>query len=268
MNKAHPTGYTFKITDYHNGKKEITLYDKPQAIGFKRKHTPERSGSMASNEDNLKRARKNVYQLVDSNLTPYTKFITLTYADNMEDYDKLAKDFKVFIRHLKRKGIEFPYLWVVEKQKRGALHVHCLAFTDEYIPHDRIAKAWPHGFVKINAEWKKVDHKAAYVAKYIQKDTVPPEKKAYRTSKNIKRPTSKVGQGSFQDALPQAQLKGYKRTDKVKYSIPSYQDTVNVYTGELEQKKLFATVHKFEKTKYKAITEWEKELSPHLVRKK
>ena len=256
--KDHANAYSYRIKDLRNGTIQVTTYDIPQMVGFKRKHTPERrENRMTANEQNAKRARRNVFELTEANLTPYTKFITLTYAEPQFDYDVLAKHWKSFIRHLDRKGYQFPYLWVIEKHdsektaenRRGSLHIHALAFTDKYIPHKTLAKAWPHGHVKINAKFQEVDHKASYVAKYIQKESMPPDKKAYRTSKDIKRPTTRVGLGGFSDAVRGASLKGYMRTAEFTYSIPTKDTLVKWKTGEVVPafEGAGATVHTFKR---------------------
>lgn len=53
-------------------------------------------------------------------------FMTLTYADNMTDPDKLYKDFDVFFKRLKYslKDHKLEYVAVAEPQQRGAWHLH------------------------------------------------------------------------------------------------------------------------------------------------
>lgn len=52
-----------------------------------------------------------------------TQMLTLTYRENMVDRDRLERDFKLFIRRLRLYGA-FEYCAGIEKQKRGALHLH------------------------------------------------------------------------------------------------------------------------------------------------
>lgn len=52
-----------------------------------------------------------------------TQMLTLTYRENMVDRDRLERDFKLFIRRLRSYG-EFEYCAGIEKQSRGALHLH------------------------------------------------------------------------------------------------------------------------------------------------
>lgn len=84
-----------------------------------------------------------------------TKFITLTYAENMEDPDKLLYDVKLMIKNQKRSTptVKPKYLYIIEKQERGALHVHMIAndFLETYQNrngHPSITY-WPHGINSI-----------------------------------------------------------------------------------------------------------------------
>lgn len=81
-------------------------------------------------------------------------FITLTYKENMQDYQQLQYDMKLFLKN-QRNNIskEFKYIYVVEKQKRGALHIHMI--TNDAITiqknryNKRTLKYWPHGYDNI-----------------------------------------------------------------------------------------------------------------------
>ena len=228
---------SYKIR-YIGDRVEVLHYGLPKIAGYQRTWaTPRKEGRTMANEQNAKRARKAIYEIVEMNVTPYSKMVTLTYKENMQDYDRLAHDFKMFIQNMKRKGYRFPYLWVVERQKRGALHVHLIIFQDDFIPVEDIRSAWRHGFVKINARFQGVGHKGAYIAKYVQKETMPPDKKAYRTSRDVKRPTERVGHGSVSDAIREvrgkdAQLREtYRRTN----ILSDYGLFVDTETGELKQ---------------------------------
>lgn len=102
-------------------------------------------------------------------------FVTLTYADNMQDYDKLKQDIKIFLNSEKRKGIESKYIWVVEKQKRGALHVHMITNTKytTFINKNGFHQLenWKHGISSVldiqgtDANFKPY----LYLFKYIKK---------------------------------------------------------------------------------------------------
>lgn len=158
--------------------------------------------------DNLKRARDTVAQYVYTNLTPHTKFLTLTSADTILDVPTFQRKLQTFFQAMKRKGFDLDYIYVYERQKRrgkkegnaGCLHVHIIVFNDEYIPMDVLCKCWPHGSIDIKIlnglRWNKnkatdelIRNPASYVCKYITKESVAEwNEKVFRTSKGLKKP--------------------------------------------------------------------------------
>lgn len=53
-----------------------------------------------------------------------TTMLTLTYRENMQDRSRMARDFDVFIKRVRRVVPDFQYVCVFERQKRGAWHAH------------------------------------------------------------------------------------------------------------------------------------------------
>ena len=99
--------------------------------------------------------------------------ITLTYAENMRDTDKLRADMNRFTTALKKRykdKTSVDYLSVVEPQERGAWHVHTLIrFNDYkkiYLDNNDIAKLWGWGFVRIQS-LKDIDNIGAYLSAYL-----------------------------------------------------------------------------------------------------
>lgn len=146
-------------------------------------------------KDNLSRARQSIRRAIWCNQTEYTKFVTLTYKDTVLDLDVVIKDFKRFIKNLRRKGYNVPYLYVTEHQKKrgkregnaGCLHIHTLLFTDTYIPADDINKAWNKGNTDIHRV-KSIKNLGAYVCKYLTKDELDEYfKNSYHISRGLKK---------------------------------------------------------------------------------
>ena len=52
------------------------------------------------------------------------EILTLTYRENMQDRERMARDLDVFIKRIRRVIPAFQYVAVFEKQKRGAWHAH------------------------------------------------------------------------------------------------------------------------------------------------
>lgn len=193
---------------------EFYEYKNPIYIDFERQHdvVKENSeGEKGKREDNLYRARKNVRQIIWCNLTPHTKFLTLTYSETMLDMKKFKRDFQTFCQSMKRQGYPLRYLYVLERQikrgmkegNEGTIHAHLVVFNDEKIPLKVIQKAWPHGRTEIHIlkglRWDrdgngyrkgdKVRDVGAYVCKYITKEAALEwGSKTYKCSLNLKRP--------------------------------------------------------------------------------
>ena len=106
---------------------------------------------------NLKRAQQNVRDIINANILPHSKFLTLTCKDNILEYSKIKRMFTTFVQAMKREGFTLRYLGVLEHQKarglknndEGALHIHLIVFNDEFIPFEIINKHW-NGYTDIH----------------------------------------------------------------------------------------------------------------------
>lgn len=77
-------------------------------------------------------------------------FATLTFRENLKDYDMAVKAFKGFTKKLRRKLKEVRYIATLEIQKRGAYHFHLLLNApDIQFALDNIAPLWENGIVDI-----------------------------------------------------------------------------------------------------------------------
>jgi hypothetical protein len=139
----------------------------------------------------LQRNRRDIRRLVNCNIQEYSKFITLTFADNITDLKQANYEWKKFKQRLEtRIGYKLQYLVVIEFQKRGAIHYHCVMFNLPYIQNEDLASIWGNGYVKIN-KIDNVDNVGAYVCKYITKDNNDERligQKMYFTSRGLKKP--------------------------------------------------------------------------------
>ena len=113
----------------------------------------------------------------------YSSLITLTYGKHWPTDHQTKKHLDNFFKRVKRKYPHFQYIWVIEKQKRGAPHFHIL--TPNYIPKELINKWW-NG---VASKWQKsqanngckqqtlypnvkmVLKAGAYMVKYLQKES-------------------------------------------------------------------------------------------------
>lgn len=152
-------------------------------------------------KENTRRAVLAFNRLVSSNLgsTDVPILITLTYAkiEHAQDVSISRKDFNIFARSLRDTfNDQIRYICVSEFQKRGAIHFHALfwglpeSLVREERHTRRIAKIWGRGFVDLVQTDGNIKI-AGYLSKYLAKsfeDQRLDNKKAYITSRNLKRP--------------------------------------------------------------------------------
>lgn len=146
-------------------------------------------GSVKYRKQVLSRARRSLYDIVECN-SDMRYFVTLTFAENVEDLRYANECFEYFIKRLRYYvGFNFKYLVVPEFQKRGAVHFHMLTNTG-YIPAVALSRIWSFGFVRIN-KVDRVTNLCAYVAKYITADSSDLRllgMRSFRCSRNCERP--------------------------------------------------------------------------------
>lgn len=154
--------------------------------------------------DSLKRKQKHyqsmrfeIARLVDTNFDNQTKFLTLTFKENIQDIEYANNEFKKFIKRLnydlyKTKKANLKYLATWEKQQRGAIHYHIILFDFPFISFNRLTTIWGQGFVKINKiDVDSIENRGRYISKYFDKELELKEhkKKAFFKSRNLKLPT-------------------------------------------------------------------------------
>ena len=123
------------------------------------------------------------------------RWITLTYAENMTDTERLYDDFRKFWQRFKRRWGKAEYISVIEPQGRGAWHVHLIAIWEgraPYIPNAELRDCWGHGFVRVNAVRDDCDNLGAYLSAYLADVEVPEdgegvEKQVNGTTKKFKK---------------------------------------------------------------------------------
>ena len=81
-----------------------------------------RGDRQASRERTTRRARKAARLRVKA--SAFDSLFTFTYRENVQDRDLVAAHWKECVRRIKRVLPDFAYLAVVERQQRGALHLH------------------------------------------------------------------------------------------------------------------------------------------------
>lgn len=166
-------------------------------------------GETGTKQDNLRsiqRAFNQIKKLVNCNYghPSHVRFLTLTYKRNMQDNSRIRPDWQAFIRRVRANyRQDFRYLYVKERQKRGAWHLHAFLFFDApapYMKNATIRELWGHGFVSITAVKHDVNNLGNYLCAYLTDKPGKKSKKGarllnyesgirlYNCSRNIFRP--------------------------------------------------------------------------------
>lgn len=124
----------------------------------------------------LARTFSNIRSVINANITNVynVRWITLTYAENMQDTKRLYKDFEKFNKRFrtycdKNSYGRAEYIVICEPQQRGAWHCHLLYIWDRkapFIPNNELEKLWRHGFTRIE-QLDNVDNVGAYLTAYL-----------------------------------------------------------------------------------------------------
>ena len=201
--------------------------------------------------DSLKRKQKHYEQtrweiarIVDCNFDNKTKFLTLTFRENIQDITITNKEFKYFIQRLnyylyQTKVQTLKYIATWEKQKRGAIHYHVIFFDFPFVAKEKLQDLWTYGFIKINRiDVDSMENRGRYLSKYFGKDLELKEhkKKAFFKSQNLKMPieqklmlTDDILQDLTQENVVFQKEYGYYRENPL--YMPPYAIELAMYTG-------------------------------------
>ena len=97
------------------------------------KHLENRSQDLANVAKSLSQGR----DILNANITDVSccRWVTLTYAENMTDSNKLSNDFKNFNRRCRNIFGSYEYITAAEPQGRGAWHLHCVFIFSNRAPY-------------------------------------------------------------------------------------------------------------------------------------
>ena len=125
----------------------------------------------ADDKQNVSKTLSKGRDLINCNITDNSRvrWVTLTYAENMTNPERLYLDFKHFNEKLRKIYGKYEYITCAEPQARGAWHLHCLLIFPDiapFIPNSELANIWRKGFVKIQ-KLDNVDNVGAYLTAYL-----------------------------------------------------------------------------------------------------
>lgn len=254
--------YSLKIIETNNNI-EVWKYNKPifnsyfvsngNRKTFSEMTADEKIASLKRRNKYYKNKRWDIKRLIDANYDDKTTFLTLTFRDNITDYNLANIKFKYFIDRLKRylknhfSNFKLKYLATAElqngkrredKKGRNVWHFHCLLFSFPYIPASILEDIWGNGFLKVNKiDFVEKDQKALYITKYFTKDLdlKMHKKKSYYKSRNLKQPDKNFYFPVETDRKLQEIKNKYSVSYEKKYNIKSsvmgdfYDNSVEYY---------------------------------------
>ena len=166
----------------------------------------ERSLCKGDNRHSLLQSFNQLKMLINCTyVTPsWTKFVTLTYRENMTDNARLREDLRRFWPKLKARFGEFEYIYVKEKQGRGAWHIHSILFFPfpaPWMENKVVADCWGHGFVNVQGFKDDINNLGNYLCAYLTDGGKATKKGArlenyesgvrlFNCSRGVKRPIS------------------------------------------------------------------------------
>ena len=223
-----------KDSEKHNEYEKIILgNDDKNWIHEKEDRTDERR------KQTMREARNKTRRLALMNFGQGDTFITLTYAENMQDIEKADRDFKKFIQRFKYRYSDLKYIAVREFQKRGAIHFHMICNWNAGLNDEEGIKEkerwfgeqlWGRGSVDIKV-LDGIDNIGAYLIKYMTKNISIEAfkgKKAYLCSKGLDKPVEYRGDEA------EAILEAYGLKDKKEVFTNSY---ISGYLGNINYKE-------------------------------
>jgi len=159
----------------NNGKNVIKKLDNDTYIDLRTGEVKE-FNKIENRACDLNEVRKSLGRLRDylnTNITDVKKckWVTLTYAENMTDPQRLKKDFEKFNKRMQYYLKDNPYEYIVamEPQGRGAWHAHMVMVFENnapYIANDIMAQKWGHGYT-VTKKLEDVDNVGAYLTAYL-----------------------------------------------------------------------------------------------------
>ena len=132
----------------------------------------ERSETKGDNRHSLLKSFSSLKAIINCNYVhpSWTKFITLTYARNMTDNARLREDLRKFWPKMRNRFGEFEYIYVKERQARGAWHVHAILFfavPAPWMPNEVVRGCWGHGFVNVQGFSDDINNLGNYLCAYL-----------------------------------------------------------------------------------------------------
>jgi len=181
-------------------------------------------------DSSLYRAMRRFLDLINTNITSTSKLITLTTQANMQDREKCLEWIRLFCKTKEfRECFGTSYLYTVENQERGALHLHIICFKPlkKFISWHDLRFVWCSIIGGDGSVKEKPIDDPEHIGIYLVKDflnvfaSVPKGKRLFVPSRSLKRPIK----GKLNDAEHRELPEKFKK-NKIKAYINGEERTV------------------------------------------
>jgi hypothetical protein len=162
-------------------------------------------------KQSMLRAQQNIKRTILANWGQYsgctTKFLTLTFADDVTERKKANIYFDRFKKRLQRRYGKLYYIAVPEKQKDidfhgqkkqygGSWHYHVIFFNLPYVHWKKLITLWQYGGIYIEKVHNAL-HCSRYIAKYLTKTARSKNEKSVYMSQGLYRAETVYGLPSY-----------------------------------------------------------------------
>ncbi len=133
----------------------------------------------ADNTVSIKNSLKKLRKLILNNFIEFESFfVTLTYSEEMTDFDRAVNDYSKFYDNLKYhyRQYRLEYLRIIEPTESGVWHIHVLLKTSLceerfVIKQEDVQTLWQHGSVNVK-QVNDIQGLAAYFCTYHSKKSL------------------------------------------------------------------------------------------------
>ena len=161
---------------------------------------------------NDKNARKKLRRMIENNFEEEKDYYcTFTYTDEemQNSYEQCKRDLVNFFRRLRRArskaGLpELKYIYTIEckvSRKTGSARFHIHMILSGGLPRKDIKSSWGKGEIKkveeLQAGERGFERLAIYLCKEWDNQLMPPNRKRYTPSRNLKQPEERTRDGVF-----------------------------------------------------------------------
>ncbi len=208
--------------------KQLMMFDKQSFRLIKPEENEKSKEELKPRMSSYIRTKNNIKRLAWSNAQNFCSFLTLTFGDNIKNFDKANYELKNFLKKIRRRYPNIKYLGVCEFQKRGAIHYHLL--TNIFHDANELAKIWRNGFIKIN-KLRNKDNLGNYIVKYLSKegflDSRFFNKRKVFYSRNLQKSITIINPYFINDLLRNKYYESLSLTEKYRWN------GFNEYIGEM-----------------------------------